>query len=312
MLSAEDIQAFEDAPTPSRAQAQELVEQARRDAEGLSDIADAIAIGLVISYRQALSDFADAVARWLFSQPDDTIYTTASHARLLREIAPSLQTVRGLGPQIDAALTTARHQARDRAGENLARQLGIMGVDGVDPDLDDEHVTAPVRTDRAGDRWAMGVTGAMTLAVAAYLVRPTTIADMRAGLAGREPSARQDGLSSQIQAQVGRPWMDTALLRYARDEVQTQYHDRFADLTGEIARAVPGVQKRWDSQLDRSVCPVCNDLDGKIVAEGESFSGALGVSGFDLDTDLDSPPAHKNCRCNLTIWHEDWPEPPRQ
>jgi SPP1 gp7 family putative phage head morphogenesis protein len=43
---------------------------------------------------------------------------------------------------------------------------------------------------------------------------------------------------------------------------------------------------KWCTGEDDLVCPVCSELDGKVVSMGEMFA-----------PDIDIPPAHVNCRC---------------
>jgi hypothetical protein len=43
---------------------------------------------------------------------------------------------------------------------------------------------------------------------------------------------------------------------------------------------------KWCTGEDDLVCPVCSELDGKVVGTGEVFA-----------PDIDIPPAHVNCRC---------------
>lgn len=55
------------------------------------------------------------------------------------------------------------------------------------------------------------------------------------------------------------------------------------------------LQKRWDASLDRRLCPICSDLDGRVVPHGKPF-----------EPGLDYPPAHPNCRCIVTAWDPEW------
>ena len=70
-----------------------------------------------------------------------------------------------------------------------------------------------------------------------------------------------------------------------------------AQTAGQLAvyRAA-GVQTFiWQSNHGPTVCDECNDADGTVVRDGELFDGV----------DVDAPPAHPNCCCNLLPYDED-------
>ena len=56
--------------------------------------------------------------------------------------------------------------------------------------------------------------------------------------------------------------------------------------------------KRWDTQADDRVCPICKPLEGATALLDEVFSN--GLSG---------PPAHPNCRCILRHFSQSTLEP---
>ncbi len=58
------------------------------------------------------------------------------------------------------------------------------------------------------------------------------------------------------------------------------------------------VGKRWRVQRGQQVCPICEPLDGMVVALDKKFERA-GLS-------VDAPPAHPRCRCSLQpVWSND-------
>lgn len=59
-----------------------------------------------------------------------------------------------------------------------------------------------------------------------------------------------------------------------------------------------GIIKRWDTQLDSRVCPVCAPLEGMTRPLGEPFPG-----GFE------HPPAHPSCRCLVRHFSDTTLEP---
>lgn len=50
------------------------------------------------------------------------------------------------------------------------------------------------------------------------------------------------------------------------------------------------VVKKWNTNNDEKVCPVCGPADGQEIDLNESFKNGL-----------DKPPAHPNCRCWMTV-----------
>lgn len=63
----------------------------------------------------------------------------------------------------------------------------------------------------------------------------------------------------------------------------------------EAALDDPELKQRWDASADRRLCPVCRELDGKVVDIGKPFPG-----GFRF------PPAHPHCRCTVVPWKVAW------
>jgi len=61
---------------------------------------------------------------------------------------------------------------------------------------------------------------------------------------------------------------------------------------------LPDLSKQWDAQLDERTCPICQSLNGKIVAvDGTWTHGSIKVP---------HPPVHPNCRCRLLPYRKQW------
>lgn len=52
------------------------------------------------------------------------------------------------------------------------------------------------------------------------------------------------------------------------------------------------LSKRWITQNDDKVCPICLPLEGKTVPQASTFSVEPG-------TTISAPPAHPDCRCRI-------------
>lgn len=84
--------------------------------------------------------------------------------------------------------------------------------------------------------------------------------------------------------------------RIVRTESVNAYNLTHRRALESIASQDPELCQRWDASVDRRICPVCRELDGKVVEIGSSFPGGL-----------QQPPAHPNCRCAVTPWKKHWP-----
>jgi len=88
-------------------------------------------------------------------------------------------------------------------------------------------------------------------------------------------------------------------LRIAVTEITNAYATA-EQLAGEqLQSEFPDVRviKRWWTNNDDLVCPICGPLHGKIVGIGEKFSTDLGDDNIVVN---ERPPAHPNCRCWLS------------
>lgn len=102
-----------------------------------------------------------------------------------------------------------------------------------------------------------------------------------------------DDLTKEISSLLGDKGRAEVIARTetmrASNEGQTQAWDQALDeglLTGTE-------QKEWITTPDDRLCPVCEPLDGVTVALDDRF---------DVDGDeIDSPPAHPNCRCTIGL-----------
>lgn len=76
--------------------------------------------------------------------------------------------------------------------------------------------------------------------------------------------------------------------RIAVTETTRIYAEANQIFANELARQYPdfNVIKRWYTNADDRVCPICAPLNGKEVRQDEEF-----------DTGIPNPPAHVNCRC---------------
>jgi SPP1 gp7 family putative phage head morphogenesis protein len=79
-------------------------------------------------------------------------------------------------------------------------------------------------------------------------------------------------------------------LRIAVTETTRIYAEATQIYANELVKEYPGfkVIKRWYTNVDDRVCPICAPLDGMEVAHDEDFN------------DVENPPAHVNCRCWIT------------
>lgn len=81
---------------------------------------------------------------------------------------------------------------------------------------------------------------------------------------------------------------DYRLARIAATEVSQAYNDEHEEAGRTLRR--PGAVRRWEAMLDRRVCKVCREMDGKTTPLGGSFAGGR-EPGF----------VHPVCRCIAVI-----------
>lgn len=133
-------------------------------------------------------------------------------------------------------------------------------------------------------------------------VNAETEKQLRASISkGIDQGESQDELQARIEAVMG------AALTYRANRIAQTEVTRaqgFGDIEAWLqAGTVTG--KEWYTAQDERVCPFCDSLDGTIISLDDNFL-ALGdvmrVGGQELAInyeDVDEPPAHVNCRCQL-------------
>lgn len=87
--------------------------------------------------------------------------------------------------------------------------------------------------------------------------------------------------------------------RLVRTELMSAYNQQHREsiehLDAQREPGEPRIAQQWDASLDKRVCRVCRDLDGKTAYPGKTFSGGYLA-----------PPAHPCCRCVLVAWSPEW------
>lgn len=85
----------------------------------------------------------------------------------------------------------------------------------------------------------------------------------------------------------------------ATTEITRAYAESNAIVARQLAQRYPGmpIVKRWATNNDSLVCPVCGPLNQKEIAHDALFKSA--------GKEFNQPPAHPNCRC----WMLTYPKP---
>lgn len=107
-----------------------------------------------------------------------------------------------------------------------------------------------------------------------------------------EPGAKAEMISEGLFTRY-RYWGE----RLARTEVVNAYNQYALSGIQELDQNDPGYFKRWDAAIDGRLCPLCRELDDRVVKTDAEFLG-----GFRC------PPRHPNCRCALVAWRKEWKE----
>lgn len=107
-----------------------------------------------------------------------------------------------------------------------------------------------------------------------------------------EAFASQPGFTIADVAKV-LPFDEARALRIARTEITRIYAEAAQEAGRALKEQYPGVrvEKRWFTNNDSLVCPICSPLNGKIVEVDDGFGVEPGEVG------LLHPPAHPGCRC---------------
>lgn len=103
----------------------------------------------------------------------------------------------------------------------------------------------------------------------------------------RQPGTTVGDMVDMLSSTFG----DTRALRIAVTET-TRVYAQANELFGqELQVQYPDmtVTKRWFTNVDDRVCPICAPLHNKEVGLNETFDG------------IDKPPAHPNCRCFINV-----------
>jgi SPP1 gp7 family putative phage head morphogenesis protein len=95
---------------------------------------------------------------------------------------------------------------------------------------------------------------------------------------------------------LGAAFDEARAMTIATTEITQAYAAGQEDAADELYEAYPelNIVKTWYTVSDEITCPICGPLHGMTIERNEPY-------GYDVfDNELMSPPAHPNCRCDIT------------
>lgn len=267
--------------------------------------------------QEARQEVQRDLRRWLRSVPNGAERFTAQHYRnVLVQLQGALDTIDKMEPKVVGTLTTASGVAGQAAVSHLKAELEVFGQVF-------QHTIRPIPFDTAGiiargnrmliprfrssaARYVGDVRTDIKRQLALGVVRGENIDQLKARLirlGGPRGAVALRGVLGDPDAVV--EFIGEGLFkrynfwaeRVARTEVIQAYNTHAHTGLEKFAADDDGALKRWDARLDRRVCLLCRELDGKTAA----------VDGY-FPFGYKHPTAHPNCRCAVVAWHREWSE----
>lgn len=271
------------------------------------------AIGPVLF--QAEKELAQDLAKWLRTVEDGAARFTAQQYRVaLVQIRQALRTARGLNPALFNVLNAASGHAGALALGHLAREaerfsmlfegsLRPMPIRPAAVLAEGRRALIP-RFKASAARYGEYVTKDIQRELAVGVARGETFDQLTRRLmrhGGPKGMVTVRGIEGDPGA-VSEHIAEGLFRRYrsrastvVRTETINAYNVVAVDAITEAHAEDPGFMLRWDAAIDRRLCQLCRELDGKTAPVGGTFP-----EGYD------HPPAHPCCRCATTPWHEAW------
>lgn len=289
-----------------------------------ADLIDALDKGAMRALLPAMVDarneMAQGLAAWLRTAPDgNERYTAQRHRKALLILQTAIDRAVALGHDVQDTLVENGKAATRLSVRNLTEQVARFGEvfgETVTPiDLDTAAMLA--KGDRlryrhyknSAARYAGQVGEDIRHQLAVGVASNETFAQLKArlvklgGPSGLVYTRGKKGDDGAVAEQIAeglfrrhRYWAER-LVRTELIEAYNQGHSDSIDLLNDSrdADTTDEYLKRWDSSLDKRICPICRGLDRTVARVGGKFRGGY-----------DHPPAHPNCRCVLVAWHADW------
>lgn len=218
-------------------------------------------------------------------------YTAHKYRSALVQISGSLREIRALGPEMATTLTTSGQQAAIAGVTAMETQLASL-------DAMFTGAMVPVSVDRAAilakgeglmlrryPKSAARYAGAIEKEVRRKLVigvlRQQTIGEVTNSLFNEIPKVFK---KSKFNAH-----------RLVRTEIMASYNTHHHEALIDAHSEDDEIRMRWDGSYDFRRCPVCGDLDGRIVdVDGEFEANWQTARGVAKKSTHRRPPAHPN------------------
>lgn len=306
--------------TPSRAALAEVRAVLEMQAAQVDQLDKQSMRALLPALIDARDELRAQLLEWLRDAPDgDERFTAQQLRRSLLMIESALDRIRALDKDMEDTLRTNARAAGVLAISNLEEQVARFGAafgESVYPtDLNlaaalakgDKLLVRKYRTSAA--RYAGSMTEDIRHQLAIGVARNETWSQMKArlvrlggptgmvalrGVLG-EPGAVAEYIAEGLFKRH-RYWAER-LVRTEMVEAYNLQHQAGLELLNEARdpKVTAEYVQRWDSTLDRRVCPICKDMDRRVAKVGGKFKGGY-----------ERPPAHPQCRCLVVAWHVSW------
>jgi len=263
--------------------------------------------GLVHAERELADDLAELVGRM-----GVTSYNAQSLRRALLQVRGALNAIDKLRPEMLNELVKAGQQAGQLVTKHLERELAkfstlFEGTITPVPLVPASKIANSMLLDRfaaSTKRWSKVARNHIRHELTVGMLRNETAAQMAARLTGKGAkfarALAEQSEKKQAEALASGMMRMTKFdaNRIVRTEVVNAYNEHARDQIEQLHADERDIKMRWCAEIDGRTCIMCHELDGTVADAHGEFPG-----GFR------QPPAHPQCRCCVTAWREDWPEP---
>ena len=270
----------------------------------VSDIPSAALAEFLPLLEEAKKHLVRDLKIWELKHAGADAYTAHKMRSALYQIEGALQEIRELGPAMTTTLTGSSSIAAKAAMDAMEQQL--IALDTIFT-----GAAVPVSIDRAavlakgegllfkkypesGAHYAGAIGDEVRKRLALGTLKQQSISEMKDDMFKAIPEVFK---GARYRAE-----------RLIRSEVMESYNTFHHESLIDAHEEDDDIKMRWDASYDFRRCPICADLDGRIVeVDGQFKASWTTAGGKGKSATYQRPPAHPQCRCVLVPWIEEWP-----
>lgn len=259
--------------------------------------------------REAEAELADNLVSWLSQVNGSERFTAFQYRRALIQIKEAQAAIARVSKEMSIGLRKSTITSTSKAKEHLSKELTKFSL-RFDASLNPIPLLQAARLvqkatiqrlDRSAKKWETDNLRRLRRQLSIGLVKGENFDQLTNRLLGRGFTKKFSEFAAPADkaagiAQTFFKGSEAEARRVVRTEVIQAYNEIKDEAIVNLA-AETGIKfkRKWSAALDRRVCPLCRDLDGKTADLDKEFPGGY-----------TAPPAHPNCRCALVAWRDEW------